>query len=168
LILIYFNYFSTSVQYIFLKIYFKILLTRLLTEHIHRYIPENWKRIIANIIASVNYSIELQMVFRRWHDIFTDGYTDGQIKTPIELHMVFCWLYGILPKENTDRMKQVNLFWHTLSVCKFINKFIINELIGRPKIDIESFSDRLFLSMSLSIKYLSINLSVKTNKDSHK
>jgi hypothetical protein len=44
---------------IFLKKYFKILLTGLSTNHIRRYILESWKRITANVIAIVNSSIEL-------------------------------------------------------------------------------------------------------------
>jgi len=49
----YFNYFSTSVQYI----YIYILLTRLLMELYCRYIVESLKRIIAN--ATNKISMEL-------------------------------------------------------------------------------------------------------------
>jgi hypothetical protein len=54
------------------------------------YIPKrDEKEIITNVIVTVNSSIELQIIFYRWYVIFTDEYTDGQIKTPITLHTVF-------------------------------------------------------------------------------
>ena len=30
--------------------------------------------------------MKLQIVFYQWYVIFTDGFTNGQIKTPIALH----------------------------------------------------------------------------------
>jgi len=54
-----------------------LLLMRLPTELDCRYILKSWKRITANIIATVNTLMELKMIFYRWYIIFTDGYTSG-------------------------------------------------------------------------------------------
>jgi hypothetical protein len=64
-------------------------MTGLPTEHFRWSILESWKRITANITATVNSLSEFQKVFCWWYVIFTDKYIDGKIKTPIELHMVF-------------------------------------------------------------------------------
>ena len=53
------------------------------------YSRESWKRITVNVTATINSPIELQMVFCWWYVIFTNGYTYGQIKTPMTLHMIF-------------------------------------------------------------------------------
>jgi hypothetical protein len=42
-------------------------------------------RITANINVIVNSPTELQMIFYCWYDIFTDEYTDKQIKTLMTL-----------------------------------------------------------------------------------
>jgi len=54
-----------------------------------RYILESWKKITANVIATINAPIKLQMVFYRWYAIFINGYTDEQIKILMALHRVF-------------------------------------------------------------------------------
>ena len=52
-----------------------LLLMRLPTKLDCRYTLKSWKRITANIIATVNTLMELKMIFYRWYIIFTNGYT---------------------------------------------------------------------------------------------
>jgi len=79
--------------------------------------------------------------FYQWHVIFSDGNTDG-VK----------WV------------KFFFFFLHVLSVSKFICKSITDGLIDIPQITDKSLSDRLFLSMSLSVSFMLINLEYKYRK----
>ena len=127
MIFIYFNFFLLLFNIFVLKKYFEILLTGLPTDHIHRYILERWKRITENITTTINSLMKLQMIFYRWYVIFIDKYTDGQIKTPTELHMVFRQLYDKLHEGNTNGMKQVKFFGTLcLSVNSLINLLLMN------------------------------------------
>jgi hypothetical protein len=105
--------------------------------------------------------MKLQMIFRQWYVVFIDEYTD--VQTPMKLHMIFCWLYDKILEGNANWMKQINCFWPTLFVRKFIDKFIIDGLTNRPKITNKIFADGLFLFMNLLVKYLPkiMNINIK-------
>jgi len=64
-------------------------MTGLPTEHFRWSILESWKRIIANITATINSLSEFQKVFYWLYIIFTDKYINGKIKAPMELHVIF-------------------------------------------------------------------------------
>jgi hypothetical protein len=83
--------------------------------------------IIANVIATVNTPIELQIVFYRWYVIFFDGYIDRQIKTPMVWHTVFLWYVKFIDRGNNG-IKWVIFFCRALSVYKPIDIFITDGL----------------------------------------
>ena len=99
----------------------------LLTELDRWYIPQSWKIIIANVTATVNTPIELQIVFYRWYVIFFDGYIDRQIKTPMVWHTVFLWYVKFIDRGNNG-IKWVIFFCRALSVYKPIDIFITDGL----------------------------------------
>jgi len=131
-------------------------MTGLPMDHIHQYISESWKKFTANATVIVNSLTELQMILPVICYIYR--HID---KTPTELHTVFRRLYDKLPEGNTDGMKQVSFFWRALSIFKSISKFIFDGLTDITKITDESFFDGLFLSVSLSVKYLSTDCDCK-------
>jgi hypothetical protein len=130
-------------------------------DYIRRYISKSW--ISVNVTSIVNSSMELQMIFCWWYAIFTDGYTDKQIKTLTELYTVFFRLYIWQTSRGKYWQNEVGnlIILRALFVFWSINIFISDRLTDRPEIIDESFSNRLFLSMNLSLKYLSMNCKYK-------
>jgi hypothetical protein len=68
----------------------------------------------------------------------------------MKLHMTFPQLYGKYPEGNIYEMKRVNIFWYVFFVNKSIDKFFIDRFTDRTD---KSFIDRLFISVSLSVRY---------------
>jgi hypothetical protein len=52
-----------------------------------------------------------ELGYDRWYDIFTNEYTDKQIKRTNKIaYNIFCRLYDKLSEGNTDGMKQIIFF----------------------------------------------------------
>ena len=127
-ILIYF----ILIIFLLLFIYIYILLIGSLATQLHRYIPENWKKITANATntnrvtdgtrASI-YFRELLKNYCKYHYYCscTDGITYGIL-------LMICYIYRWIYQRN----KTDNFFWHVLSICKSIDIFITDGLIDNP------------------------------------
>jgi hypothetical protein len=86
------------------------------------------------------------------HCLLTDGIVDGLFDIQF-----FYPLYVIFIDGNTDGMKRVNLFFFIVfSVSKSISKIIIDKFTNIPKI-----TDKLILSVNLSVKFMPTNFKYK-------
>jgi len=97
----------------------------------------------------------------RWYSIgdiiFTNIYIVRKIKVPDIIAYGIPSVIWQTSREKYRRNEVDKFFLRVLSVCKSISKFITD----RPKINDKSFSDGLFLSVSLSIKYLPMDYEYK-------
>ena len=88
-------------------------------------------------------------------------------KSPMKWYTIFLSVTCYIQRWKyrwSEVSKVLFFFLHALSVSKFICKSITDGLIDVPQITDKSLFDRLFLSMSLSVSFMLINLEYKYRK----